>query len=185
MDDYNSDKSLLRLTTDRMPATSQIAQDCCIPLAITVKPYGEMPTGEEIPATSFGKNSIIRCGDCRAYVNPFVRFENNGKEWICNFCQNRNATEQYYYAQLDQEGYRVDLEQRPELMYGSVDFIASDEYMNRPPMPPTYVFLFDVSQPALDLEYLQQATHTIKSIFEEQSIPGCDRAKVCFMAFDK
>jgi protein transport protein SEC24 len=31
------------------------------------------------------------------------------------------------------------------LIHGTVDFLASMEYMNRPPMPPTYVFLFDVS----------------------------------------
>ena len=35
-----------------------------------------------------------------------------------------------------------------ELKKGTVDFIASNEYMNRPPMPPTYVFVLDVSKPA-------------------------------------
>jgi protein transport protein SEC24 len=43
---------------------------------------------------------------------------------------------------------------RPELIHGTVDFLASMEYMNRPPMPPTYVFLFDVSKPAIDSGYL-------------------------------
>ena len=52
-------------------------------------------------------------------------------------------------------------------------------------MCPTFVFLFDVSQPALASGYLQQATHTIKGIFEEGSMPGADRVKVCFIAYDK
>jgi protein transport protein SEC24 len=96
-----------------------------------------------------------------------------------------NPTESYYYSPADKDGLREDIEQRPELIYGTVDFLASMEYMNRPPMPPTYVFLFDVSQPALDSGYLQQATHTIKSIIEEGTLPGGDRARVCFLAYDK
>ena len=49
---------------------------------------------------------------------------------------------------------------------GSVDFIASNEYMNRPPMPPTYVFVMDVSKPAIDTGYLNICVSTIRSIIE-------------------
>ena len=53
-----------------------------------------------------------------------------------------------------------------ELRKGTVDFIASNEYMNRPPMPPTYVFVMDVSKPAIDTGYLNICVSTIKSIIE-------------------
>jgi hypothetical protein len=46
MDDYNTDKSLLRVTTDRIPSTAQQAKESGIPLAIIVKPYGELPSGD-------------------------------------------------------------------------------------------------------------------------------------------
>ena len=52
---------------------------------------------------------------------------------------------------------RKDIDDRPELYSGSVDLIASKEYMNRPPMPPTYIFLFDVSSEAVGTGYLSQA----------------------------
>jgi hypothetical protein len=52
-------------------------------------------------------------------------------------------------------------------------------------MPPSYVFLFDVSQPALDSGYLQQAAFTIKGIIEENSLPGGERARVSFICYDK
>jgi hypothetical protein len=52
-------------------------------------------------------------------------------------------------------------------------------------MCPTFVFLFDVSQPALLSGYIEQATHTIKGIIEEGSMPGSGRVKVCFIAYDK
>ena len=57
--------------------------------------------------------------------------------------------------------------------------------MNRPPMPPTFVFLFDVSQPAIESGYLAQATHSIKSIIEEGTLPGGERTRVSFIAYDK
>ena len=93
MDDYNSDKSLLRVTTERIPNNAQLAKDCGIPLAIIIKPYGELLSGEEIPACSFNKKSIVRCSECRAYINPFVKFCENGQKWNCTFCQHTNLTE--------------------------------------------------------------------------------------------
>lgn len=74
------------MTTDRIPSTASLAKDCGIPLAILVKPYGELPSGEEIPYTDFNGKTIVRCRECRAYVNPFIKFIDNGSRWICNFC---------------------------------------------------------------------------------------------------
>lgn len=56
--------------------------------------------------------------------------------------------------------------------------------MNRPPMPPTYIFVLDVSKPALDTGYLQTAVATIKSVLESGLLPGFDRAKVGFLTYD-
>ena len=92
----------------------------------------------------------MRCKDCRAYVNPFVRFIENGTKWICNFCGDLNITENYYYSPVNKMGVREDIEDRMELTKGTVDFLASNEYMNRPPMPPTFVFVLDVSKQAID-----------------------------------
>ena len=63
-----------------------LSKDTGIPLAILVKPFGELPSGEEIPSTNFNNKTIVRCKECRAYVNPFIKFIDNGSRWICNFC---------------------------------------------------------------------------------------------------
>lgn len=52
-------------------------------------------------------------------------------------------------------------------------------------MPPTYVFLLDVSQQAVDSGYLTQAMTTIKGIIDEGTLPGGERTRIAFMAFDK
>jgi len=70
------------------------------------------------------------------------------------------------------------------LRHGSVDFVASNEYMNRPPMPPTYIFILDVSKPAMDTGYLASAVATIKSVLDSQLLPGADRARIGFVTYD-
>jgi len=52
-------------------------------------------------------------------------------------------------------------------------------------MPPTYVFLIDASQQAVESGYLAQMTLTIKGIIEEGTLPGGDRIRIGFLAFDK
>lgn len=137
-----------------------------------------------MPSVTFGQKPIVRCKDCRAYVNPFVRFIENGLKWICNFCGDINPTDNYYYSPLTGMGLRQDHEERTELRKGSVDFIASNEYMNRPPMPPTYVFVLDVSKPAIDTGYLSTCVQTIKSVIENQLLPGGERALISFVTYD-
>ena len=46
-----------------------------------------------------------------------------------------------YFSQLDMNGKRLDLAQRPEPLKGQVDFEAGPEYCLRPPMFPTYLFV--------------------------------------------
>lgn len=80
----------------------------------------------------------------------------------------------YYYSPLT-NGVRNDIEERKELQYGSVDFLASADYMNRPPMAPTFLFVFDVSKTAIDSGYLSIITNSILKAIEANAIPGGDR----------
>jgi protein transport protein SEC24 len=54
-------------------------------------------------------------------------------------------------------------------------------------MPPTFLFAFDVSKPAVESGYLATACATIKSAIENQLLPGMadERAKVAFISYDK
>jgi protein transport protein SEC24 len=63
-----------------------------------------------------------------------------------------------YFAHLDATGRRIDLDQRPELTKGSVEFVAPTEYMMRPPMPPVYFFLIDVSISAVRSGMIEVST---------------------------
>jgi protein transport protein SEC24 len=108
MEDFNSDRSVLRVTTERIPASAALQKETCIPIGVIVKPYGDtlLTTGEEVASVSYGQKPIVRCKDCRAYINPFVRFIENGLKWICNFCGDINPTDSYYYSPLNNMGLR-------------------------------------------------------------------------------
>ncbi|KAH8479775.1 hypothetical protein H0E87_016805, partial [Populus deltoides] len=97
----------------------------------------------------FARLQKLLMGRCRTYVNPHVTFTDSGRKWCCNICALLNEVPGNYFAQLDATGRRIDLDQRPELTKGSVEFVAPTEYMVRPPMPPLFFFLIDVSVSAV------------------------------------
>ena len=51
-------------------------------------------------------------------------------------------------------------------------------------MPPTYIFVLDVSKPAIDTGYLSSCVATIKSVIETSLLPGGERARVGFVTYD-
>ena len=41
LEEFNSDKSVLRVTTDRIPNSSALQKETAIPLGVIVKPFGD------------------------------------------------------------------------------------------------------------------------------------------------
>lgn len=68
--------------------------------------------------------------------------------WRCCMCNMSNEVPQLFdWDQVrNQPGDRW---ARAELNHGVVEFVAPTEYMIRPPQPAVYVFLIDVSHPAI------------------------------------
>ncbi|KAH9619758.1 hypothetical protein KSS87_018487 [Heliosperma pusillum] len=146
---FNCSSKYLRFTTAGIPNSRSLASRWHLPLGAVVCPLAEASEGEEVPIVNFGSAGVVRCRRCRTYVNPYVTFTDGGRKWRCNLCALLNDVTGDYFAQLDATGRRVDADQRPELNKGSVEFVAPTEYMVRPPMPPLYFFLIDVSVSAV------------------------------------
>ncbi|CAN6888267.1 unnamed protein product [Brassica oleracea] len=178
----NCHSRYLRLTTSAIPNSQSLASRWHLPLGAVVCPLAEAPEGEEVPLIDFGSSGIIRCRRCRTYVNPYVTFTDSGRKWRCNICSMLNDVPGEYFSHLDATGRRMDLDQRPELTKGSVEIIAPTEYMVRPPMPPIYFFLIDVSFSATKSGMLEVATQTIKSCLD--NLPGYPRTQIGFITYD-
>ena len=72
---------------------------------------------------------------------------------------------------------------RAELNHSVVEFVAPTEYMVRPPQPPVYTFLIDVSHAAVQSGMVATATRTILESLDR--IPNEDnRTKISIIAFD-
>ena len=73
-----------------------------------------------MPVVDLGGAGPIRCGRCRAYINPFFSFLDGGRSFQCNLCGFVNPTPSEYFCEVDQDGYRRDHAERPELCSGGL-----------------------------------------------------------------
>jgi protein transport protein SEC24 len=178
----------MSFTLGAVPRDEGLLKRSGLPLGLTCHPIGEGPgtLGKgRIPVVNFGATGVVRCRKCRAYVNPFAQFTEGGKRWRCNFCANLNDVPASYFSPTDAHGIREDAALRPELSSGSVEFVAPVEYMVRPPQPPVYVFVLDVSYSAVSSGVLAAACEAIREALPNIAGGGtAERTLVGFITYD-
>jgi protein transport protein SEC24 len=61
-----------------------------VPLSLVVCPLAETIEDKEteVATVDFGEEGPMRCSKCKAYINPFMQFTDNGMRFNCNFCGN-------------------------------------------------------------------------------------------------
>lgn len=202
-DDGNASPRFMRITTYNIPATEELCNMSHLPLGLIVQPFAEQRYDEEpVQLVDFGENGPVRCHRCRGYINSGVKFVEGGRRWTCNLCDFPNegwfsktpwfyATKAVsnfvctcfestvppeYFANLDMTGRRMDHDQRPELRYGTVEFVPTKEYFSRPAKPAAYVFALDVSWSAVQSGMLARVCSTLKGfLYEGEGLPqGCE-----------
>jgi len=176
---------MLRFTSNKLPATQSLATLSKLPFGGIIRPLScpENDEEEEVDVIQPGAAGIVRCKRCRTYINPFVSWIENGRRWRCNICAQLNDCPSAYFCHLDPStGLRRDTSQRPELCKSVVEWVAPSEYMVRPPQPPAYFFIFDVSGPAVQNGMLEIVCKTIRKCLDE--LPGGDRTMIGFITYD-
>lgn len=177
----NAHHSYQRSTLNAVPTTHSLLNKAKVPLALIITPYRSLKAGEdEVPVVS--DTVIARCRRCRTYINPYVTFIENGARWKCCMCNLSNEVPQLF--DWDQEKNEpADRYARAELNHSVVEFVAPTEYMVRPPQPPIYVFLIDVSYAGTNCGMVATAARTLLESLDR--IPNQDsRTKVAFIAVD-
>ncbi|KAG7669812.1 hypothetical protein Ndes2437B_g05999 [Nannochloris sp. 'desiccata'] len=176
----NCGPAFLRMTTQAAPNSQALKARWHLPLGAVVHPLAE--SGGPVAVANAGSSTIVRCKRCRTYMNPFMVWMDGGRRFTCNVCAMVNECPVDYFSALDASGRRLDLDQRPELACGSVEYIAPAEYMVRAPMPPTYVFVIDVSFAAAANGMLGVTCNAIKSCIDQ--LTGEGRTRVAVITFD-
>ncbi|KRX08468.1 Zinc finger, Sec23/Sec24-type [Pseudocohnilembus persalinus] len=179
---FNASKTYVRPTSDYFPKTSSLQRDSKFIFSATIQPFGV--NAEEIPIASFGNDPILRCDYCRTYINPFCKFIEDGYRWKCNMCGKSEPVPTRYFKPLDENGYREDINERAELYSSSYDIKAGQDYCARPPMPPSYLFLIDVSKTSIESGALSMMINVIKEQIQNESLHGGERTQIAIITFD-
>lgn len=178
--DANAPSEAFRSTLNAIPNTNSLLKKTRLPFALVIRPYVTLKNDVK-PVNEVTDLIISRCRRCRAYINPYVQFQQDNKRWRCNFCSLANDVP----AGFDHnEMYgSVNRYERNELNHSVVEFIAPPEYMIRPPQPLAYVFVIDVSVTAVRSGLVATAATTILETLDR--IPNKDdRTRVGFIAVD-
>ncbi|KAL9658117.1 hypothetical protein ABK040_013030 [Willaertia magna] len=171
------DENSVKMTCNAVPQSLDLLNRYGLPFGCILKPFHS----KEVP--TIGGNLIIRCNNCRTYINPFVQFLEFGNKWQCNVCKQINDVPKRYYSPTDQAGVRHDFFERPELTNAIYEYLAPQEYMSRPPQPPAYLFLIDTSYNSINSGFFHSVVESIKGIIKSLKEKS-SRTLVGFICFD-
>ncbi|CAH2077179.1 unnamed protein product [Thlaspi arvense] len=182
-DTGNCSPRYMRCTINQIPCTVDLLSTSGMQLALMVQPLAlSHPSEEPIQVVDFGEGGPVRCSRCKGYINPFMKFIDQGRKFVCNFCGYTDETPRDYHCNLGPDGRRRDADERPELCRGTVEFVATKEYMVRDPMPAVYFFLIDVSMNAIQTGATAAACNAIQQVLSD--LPEGPRTFVGIATFD-
>ncbi|CAK7346969.1 unnamed protein product [Dovyalis caffra] len=108
-DTGNCNPRYMRCTINQIPCTADLLNTSAMQLALSVQPLVlPHPAEEPIQVADFGESGPLRCSCCKGFADETPR------DYQCN---------------LGPDGRRRDADERPELCRGTVEFVASKEYM--------------------------------------------------------
>ncbi|ORY79388.1 Sec23/Sec24 trunk domain-domain-containing protein [Protomyces lactucae-debilis] len=188
MDEGVSNPKFARLSLGIIPATEDVLAATQIPLTLTVQPLAEIRSEETpVPMIDCLQGGPPRCSRCRTYMNPAMRFISGGARFTCNICGFASETPAEYYAAADNTGRRQDWHLRPELQFGTCDFLVGKEYWfkDREPKPVHLLFAVDVSEQSLVRGVPAAAAEAIRAALYDSGRPLPTGARVAIMTFDR
>ena len=124
---FNSSSDFIKTTFSVIPNSTELINNLKIPLCIFLSPLSNFVDSSTIPLCDYGETyDIPRCKNpnCKAYLNPFVKFIHGSDQWQCNICKSINKVLDYYYCPVDGDGIRLDQNTKAELTCGTYEFKA-------------------------------------------------------------
>eukprot|EP00172_Hildenbrandia_rubra_P004274 Plantae.Rhodophyta-Hildenbrandia_rubra.ctg8300.p1 GENE.Plantae.Rhodophyta-Hildenbrandia_rubra.ctg8300~~Plantae.Rhodophyta-Hildenbrandia_rubra.ctg8300.p1 ORF type:complete len:1032 (+),score=155.42 Plantae.Rhodophyta-Hildenbrandia_rubra.ctg8300:169-3096(+) len=181
VDDGSASIRFMRLTTGAIPTEPSLYSKGAIPLAVLLTPFAEPAEGESyIPTVDCAEKAVegpLRCPRCNAYANPGFKFSAGGSELECNLCGHVSPTPAEHYAALSPStGLRMDIETRPEFSHGSVEYLVkSSDYCLKPPKAALYVYIVDVTDPAIRSGLSYSAAVSIRNALRAKLLSGTNK----------
>ena len=185
---YNCSNNYISLTSDVFPSNNAVVSQLNLPLGISICPLNNS-NQDNIPIIDYGSKTIPRCpsNECRAYLNPFVKFIENGEKWVCNFCGAINDTEDHYFCDVDKNGIRLDINEKTELCCGSYEFLTNKTYWKKgkTPTEAMFIFLIETSLGAIDSGFLSACVESVKDVINNESFYNGNKIKINIITYNQ
>ena len=182
----NCSSEYISTSTNIFPSNIETLNKLSLPISISLCPMKN--TGMEIPFINYDNKNIPRCPNrnCRAYLNPFVKFIDGGEKWICNICGQINNTEDYYFCDVDKNGKRTDINEKPELCCGSYEFFANKSYWKKGknPTEAMFFFIFETSNGAIDNGFFNACVESVKDVVSNESFYNGNNIKISIITYN-
>lgn len=176
--EYYNCPYMVKTTTTCFPENWNAQQRLQLPLSAIIQPFQNL----EIP--QYTDVEPLRCKKCKAFMNPFWEFQKNGEVAKCNLCNTLNKVDQRHYSPLNEDYLPINWEERPELTSGAFEIKVGEEFSNKPPSDPTYLFVVDVTPAAINSGVTHTALAGIQGLVQDKLLDGGENARVGIICFD-
>ncbi|BFZ56919.1 COPII coat Sec23p-Sfb3p heterodimer component [Savitreella phatthalungensis] len=175
---------LLRSSLNLLLSSNDGLQACGLPFSVELQPFATLRHDDEpIPLVDVTQSSPVRCTRCLGFVSPRTRFIDGGARFVCHLCSFSNVTPPDFFTPTDYAGLRQDLESRPELRYGAVEYLVGPDFWTakKAPHPLHTLFAIDVSQQAVERGVTRSMVAAIRKLLAENGLAG----KIGLLSFDR
>ncbi|XP_009361354.1 protein transport protein SEC23 [Pyrus x bretschneideri] len=148
----------VRMPWNVIPGTKQESTNSVVPVSAIytpIKPFPSMPVLPYAP---------LRCRTCRSVLNPFSTVDYAAKIWICPFCFTRNHFPPHYASISD--------ENLPAELFPQYTTIEYDSSIEKPTLPPVFIFVVDTCMIEEELSFLKSALSQALGLLPDHSLVG-------------
>lgn len=172
-------------TTSSVMVKGEAANNFPIPLAAFCTPFSDGADSSALALADHQGNDPTRCPRCRSYANPFFKWcQRNTGRLQCNMCMHTFEVPEPVLQNMSRAEQRPDEQNHLELVYGSVDHVAtSDLDGDRPAavQAPAVIFLLEASASAVSSGFFDAALGSLADFLDSSDCAL--RRRVCLMTF--
>lgn len=162
--DGTTNPKYFRTTSLYMPNSPETARAAGVPLYLVVQPA----IIDDIQVIDRSNSCVQRCQGCQAFLSIYSEVLPGNTEYICGFCDTRNS-----FSNKDIQNYGQDSDETRCVAY---DLRVPTQYVAMPYICPSYCFLIDMTDAAINSGFSQQFLLSMKASLE--SVPDSFRVSI-------
>lgn len=182
-EDGNAGPRHIRASSYTISNDPSVTNNTQFPFGVIVQPFADTSLEEEEVPLVYPAKAPFRCSRCKAYVNPFFIWVDNGTRAVCNICKFTGEVPNEYFSSLDDTGKRKDRYERPELMKGCYEFVAPPEYLNKPLCENYIMICIELTTSNILNGVFNQVISSLQSLLDHIQCP--EKTNLCIMTFDQ